>query len=1032
MRRSRVGSLGRRLRWLVALAAIVGGVLVPSSSGVAAAETLPGSFFVPDSNFLAGDVAYDHVRQVVYLQTQGRVLRYNAKTRTMLSPLAPSGADRVHVEVTPSASHLIVVWDDFETRTGVIEITNLATSSVKRINLPRSSSVWWIPENLAIPNDDSFFVYVVKVGTQETLGASLLKGDVRTGVYQELATGGVGSGWAASPSGDGSVIAYSNPLGTVRVSDGAVLGRTGIQEQGVASSPSGTVFCSPSRFYTGSLVPSATLGPNPPLGVAFHPSEDVLFMSYEKSSTNFSTGVQDWRTVIEVHAGPGYESRYKLDLKAGVPDFPAYSRTYGMFVSRDGNMLLATINKGVACVPTPRAVVGKVTSDYRDLPMAGAKVEIFVPDTDGSAKLVKSVTADESGRWQALLTSETPVRVKVSDPLQAHGETWIGGSSFDAATPFVPSVGGTVADSKLPLDAPGAIVGTVGAVETGEPVGGTLVRAYHVGASGPSLVATAVADADGAYQIAGLPAGTYRLGFTASGYADSFYPRAKTVESAPNVRVRASEPANCQMWLGKAPFIHGWVTDMETGAPLEGVKVLAFDAASVWNGGPQVPVAQTTTAADGTYRIPSLLARSYVIGFADTTGTYRDMTFPGRGYPVGSSMAINPDTWVWPVAEELIPLEDVGSSRVRRISGRSRYDTALEISRRNFSRADTVVVASGDSFPDALAAAPLAADCNSPILLVRRDGLPDGFAEEFRRLGAKDWVIVGGEAAVSTAAINRDADAAGIPRPGRIKGKSRYETAINVARQVWDYREGSTPFVVRGDTFADALSVGPFAYMEHRPIILTQPDGLPSDIKDEWAILAEYSDGGVIVVGGERSVSTRVLQQMAAYMPSHEIRYARIAGTDRFDTSARLASAYGMEFDVFGLASGLNYPDALAGGAAMGKAGGALLLTPPTQLHPSARTVLKQHGPYVMLLEAFGGAAGLSDGVLAAAKSSLGTSYYDIDSATGRITMVGAASSAPSMSTAAGGYDPSFTSSPEVVDRKADFEAELSHTATAH
>src|SRR5690606_10527730 len=54
-----------------------------------------------------------------------------------------------------------------------------------------------------------------------------------------------------------------------------------------------------------------------------------------------------------------------------------------------------------------------------------------------------------------------------------------------------------------------------------------------------------------------------------------------------------------------------------------------------------------------------------------------------------------------------------------RISGDTRYDTAIAISQEGWKSADTVVLATGADFPDALAGGPLAYQQNAPILLTR-------------------------------------------------------------------------------------------------------------------------------------------------------------------------------------------------------------------------------------------------------------------------------------------------------------------------
>jgi putative cell wall-binding protein len=90
------------------------------------------------------------------------------------------------------------------------------------------------------------------------------------------------------------------------------------------------------------------------------------------------------------------------------------------------------------------------------------------------------------------------------------------------------------------------------------------------------------------------------------------------------------------------------------------------------------------------------------------------------------------------------------SGSVSRYWGADRYGAALDISRRSFASAETIYVASGRVFPDALSGGPVAAMTVGPLLLVPGTSLPDGFAAEVQRLGATRAVILGGPGSVST------------------------------------------------------------------------------------------------------------------------------------------------------------------------------------------------------------------------------------------------------------------------------------------
>lgn len=92
------------------------------------------------------------------------------------------------------------------------------------------------------------------------------------------------------------------------------------------------------------------------------------------------------------------------------------------------------------------------------------------------------------------------------------------------------------------------------------------------------------------------------------------------------------------------------------------------------------------------------------------------------------------------------------SGRVLRVGGRDRFATSAMVAAEAFpSRLDTVYVATGSDFPDALAATPAAHAQGSAVLLVHRDAIPAPVAAQLRRLSPKRIVILGGEAAVTDA-----------------------------------------------------------------------------------------------------------------------------------------------------------------------------------------------------------------------------------------------------------------------------------------
>jgi putative cell wall-binding protein len=146
----------------------------------------------------------------------------------------------------------------------------------------------------------------------------------------------------------------------------------------------------------------------------------------------------------------------------------------------------------------------------------------------------------------------------------------------------------------------------------------------------------------------------------------------------------------------------------------------------------------------------------------------------------------------------------------------------------------------------------------------------------------------------------------------RISGADRYAVGIAVAERGYP---GGAPvvYVATGANYPDALSAGPAAATQGGPLLLTPPESLPAAVASEIADLAPAT---IVIVGGTASVSTAVENQLRGLAPT----VTRLAGADRFEASRAIAEyAFGPTGATTAyVATGLNFPDALAAGGAGG------------------------------------------------------------------------------------------------------------------
>lgn len=166
-------------------------------------------------------------------------------------------------------------------------------------------------------------------------------------------------------------------------------------------------------------------------------------------------------------------------------------------------------------------------------------------------------------------------------------------------------------------------------------------------------------------------------------------------------------------------------------------------------------------------------------------------------------------------------ITDLGIN-VERIGGKDRYETASMLSSVADSK-EKVILASGENFPDALSVAALAANLGYPIVLTKKDTLPQTIEPIINN--AKEVFIIGGEAVIS-AGIQRS-----ISNSIRIGGNDRYSTAQKVI-QYFEADTNRTLFLANGNSFADALTGSVLAAKDEGVLLLSNKSSLPTATKN--------------------------------------------------------------------------------------------------------------------------------------------------------------------------------------------------------
>ena len=308
---------------------------------------------------------------------------------------------------------------------------------------------------------------------------------------------------------------------------------------------------------------------------------------------------------------------------------------------------------------------------------------------------------------------------------------------------------------------------------------------------------------------------------------------------------------------------------------------------------------------------------------------------------------------------------------ITEIYGDTRYETAEAAAQEAASESSYAVVASGEDYPDALTAASLAGALDASILLTSDKEAADT-VEELIELGVTNVYIVGGTSSVSED-VQAAIEGAGIT-VSRVAGQTRQETALAIAEEVYALNGGSVSdicFVATGSSFADALAASAYSYWAQAPIYLTENDGTISD-----EVLDSIKAGGyskVIILGGEASVSS---ETAGVILSVTGVSVTRLGGADRYETAALVAewsAEQGMSYNNAVIATGTNFPDALAASALCGQNGSVILLANTTTANNTAlESVLAENADDITNIYIIGGTNSVSEEVREMIKTLIG------------------------------------------------------------
>ena len=189
-------------------------------------------------------------------------------------------------------------------------------------------------------------------------------------------------------------------------------------------------------------------------------------------------------------------------------------------------------------------------------------------------------------------------------------------------------------------------------------------------------------------------------------------------------------------------------------------------------------------------------------------------------------------------------LKNLGINVVR-IAGNDRYETSIEVAK-YLGTITSAVIASGESFPDALSIASIAGAKQMPILLTDKNNLPASVESFIKDNNIAQGYIVGGTGVVSS---NIESKLAGYKR---LAGADRFLTNAAIINEFINELSFDSIFIATASDYPDALAGSASAAKLNSPIFLT--DGA-LQLKDS-TLLIKLKDVKTLRILGAASVVT--------------------------------------------------------------------------------------------------------------------------------------------------------------------------------
>ena len=193
---------------------------------------------------------------------------------------------------------------------------------------------------------------------------------------------------------------------------------------------------------------------------------------------------------------------------------------------------------------------------------------------------------------------------------------------------------------------------------------------------------------------------------------------------------------------------------------------------------------------------------------------------------------------------------------VERIAGADRFGTSEMVAKRVVGitgKKNTAVVASGQVFPDALSVGTFASREGYPILLVKKNLIPEEVERAIKDLDINKTYIAGGLDTISRLVEVK------LPNVvERMAGKTRYETSVAIAKS--KFKDSKEAFIASGEEFADALVISPISGKYNLPTLLVSSRA--NGNQEVKGYIKDSKINKLVAIGGHRYIPSSIIDRL--------------------------------------------------------------------------------------------------------------------------------------------------------------------------